>query len=282
MIDTHQHLIEPDLLEYPWVADAPQLQQTFDLARYREISAGLGISGTLFMEADVAEKDQAKEAAHFCALADDPSSRVLGVVASGRPESANFNAHLDRIAHPKLVGIRRILQAVSDSVSQHDLFRRNVAQLADRGLTFDICVRPDQLRLVVDLALHAPRTQLILDHCGNPPMSAPSAMPAWQEYTARLAELPHVACKVSGLVNHLQPDADPIAQLQPVLDHVAAHFGSERLMFGGDWPVSLLAGVNLPRWVELARELMSSQSQSIQQAFFSGNAQRIYGLQSSS
>ncbi len=282
MIDTHQHLIEPDRLNYPWLAEAPTLQQTFDLARYRQQGDALGIRGTVFMEVDVAEGDQVSEATHFCQLASDPANGILGVVASGRPESADFNAHLDRIDHPKLVGIRRLLQAVDDSTSQHDLFRRNVAQLADRGLCFDLCVRPDQLRLVIDLALEAPRTQFILDHCGNPPLGDPIAMAAWQEYTARLAELPHVACKVSGLVNHLQSDADPIAQLQLVLDHVAAHFGTERLIFGGDWPVSLLAEVDLSQWVAWARELMSSQSQQTQTAFFSGNAQRIYGLQISS
>ncbi len=282
MIDTHQHLIEPDRLNYPWLDDAPQLKQTLDLAEYRRRADGTGIRSTVFMEVDVAESDQQKEAAHFCELADDPSTELLGVIASGRPESSDFNDHLDRIDHPKLVGIRRVLHVVDDSISQHDVFRRHVAQLADRNLTFDFCVRPDQLRLAIDLALEAPRTQFILDHCGNPPLADPHALAAWQEYIARLAELPHVACKVSGLVNHLQPDVDPMAQLQFVLDHVAAHFGSERLMFGGDWPVSLLANVDLSQWVGWARELMSSQSQSTQDAFFSGNAQRIYGLQISS
>ena len=279
MIDTHQHLIEPRRFHYPWLDDAPLLNHDFDLARYKAEADDVGVVSSIFMEVDVAEKDQLNEAAYFCELAQDPSTGILAVIASGRPEHADFNQHLERVKHPKLIGIRRLLQAVDDSTSQSDLFHYNLRRLGELGLTFDICVRHDQLRLAIDMAIAAPHTTFILDHCGNPPLSDSHAMAAWQEYTARLAELPHVACKVSGLVNHLQPHDDPVTQLQPVLDHVASHFGAERILFGGDWPVSLLAGVNLTSWAQTAKQLMATQSQSTQHAFFTANAQRIYGLQ---
>ena len=282
MIDTHQHLLEPDLFSYPWLAGAPPLQQTFDLARYRQESSGCGVEGTIFMEVDVAEADQVKEAARYCELADDSSNGMVGVIAAGRPESDDFEAHLDRINHPKLVGVRRVLHVVDDSTCQSQTFQRNIAGLADRNLSFDLCLRPDQLHLALELAANAPQTQLVLDHCGNPPIADDVAFAAWQDSIARLAEHPHVACKVSGLVNNLQTTAAPLPQLQRIYAHVAAHFGTERLMFGGDWPVSLLANVGLSQWVQLARELMSSQPPETQHAFFSANAQRIYGLQLSS
>ncbi|MBU3666756.1 MAG: amidohydrolase, partial [Chthoniobacterales bacterium] len=102
MIDTHQHLLYPDLFSYPWVGDIPALAGNFRLEEYRAASAGCGITGALFMEVDA--EQSAAEARFFCELAGDAGNAILGVVASGRPEHDGFGDYLDKIASPKLAG----------------------------------------------------------------------------------------------------------------------------------------------------------------------------------
>jgi len=224
------------------------------------------------MEVDVAEEDQAAEAAYFCSLAEGSSSGIVAVVAGCRPESAGFHEHLARVEHDKVVGLRRILHVVPDAISQSTDFRRNVASLADHDLSFDLCIRADQLPLGLELIAAAPQTRFILDHCANPPAVDSGDWQAWCDNIARCADFANVTCKVSGLGAHLGPG------LRPILEQVSTNFGWDRLMFGGDWPVCLLADTSLVSWTDSVRALLSDQSEERQQAFFSGNATRTYGL----
>ena len=278
MIDTHLHLIEPDRFSYPWLMDVPQLQSSYNLHRYENESQGLGIAGSVFLEVDVAVEDQAAEAEYFCSLAEATDNSILGVVAGCRPEFEDFQEQLARLQHPKVVGVRRILHVVEDSISQSMTFRNNVAALADRDLSFDMCVRADQLALALEVFQAAPQTQFVLDHCGDPPQVGEDSHQTWRDDLARCAELPNVACKVSGLGAHCGQSGDPTAALSPILNHASAHFGWDRLLFGGDWPVCLLADTPLTRWTEIVCALLSDQSEECRTAFFSGNAIRIYGL----
>ncbi|MCH2209383.1 MAG: hypothetical protein MK132_26455, partial [Lentisphaerales bacterium] len=102
IIDTHQHLLYPKEFNYEWTADLPALQGEFNLQDYWSQAGGRAIAGTLFMEVDVPESEQGKEAHFFCALAEDPLQKILGVIASARPENEGFEIYLDSIAHPKL------------------------------------------------------------------------------------------------------------------------------------------------------------------------------------
>jgi predicted TIM-barrel fold metal-dependent hydrolase len=271
MIDSHLHLIEPDRFGYPWLTGVPELHGNFNLKSYRAESSKTGITASIFMEVDVAEQDQAAEAQYFCTLAEDPSSKILGVVAGCRPESSDFDEQLTRIRNDKLLGVRRILHVVPDSISQAETFRRNIASLAEFDLSFDLCVRADQLPLVFELIAAAPQTQFILDHCANPPATNSDGWQAWCDDIARCADFANVACKFSGLGSHLE------SGLNPILEQVSTHFGWDRLLFGGDWPVCLLADTSLSCWTDSVHALLSNQTEERQAAFFSGNATRIYG-----
>jgi predicted TIM-barrel fold metal-dependent hydrolase len=278
MIDSHQHLIEPNRFYYPWIAEAPQLADIFDLPRYHAESAKTAIQGSILVETDVAQEDQVAEANYFCELASDPSNHILGVIASCRPQDEGFTEHIERITCPKLVGVRRVLHVVEDLTSQTETFRKNIASLDDFNLCFDLCVRADQLPLAIKLVRATPHTRFVLDHCGNPPIENKAALQTWRDDIARLAVSHNVSCKVSGLANHLSGNRSNLETLRPILEHVAVHFGWSRLMFGGDWPVCLLAQTSLQSWAETAAALVDSESEETQRAFFTGNATRIYGL----
>jgi|FLOH01.1.fsa_nt_gi predicted TIM-barrel fold metal-dependent hydrolase len=277
MIDAHLHLIEPNRFHYPWLLEVPQLAEVYDLKRHRQEDAHANFTGYVVVEGDVVASDQIAEANYLCALARDPQHKILGVIAACRPQQDQFADFLTRIADPKLVGVRRVLHVVADSTSQDVNFRRNIASLEGHNLSFDLCVRANQLALAFDLARTTPHTRFILDHCGNPPLENEVSMQLWRDDIGRLAALENVSCKVSGLVNHLLKNQRFLA-LRPILDHVSVHFGWDRILFGSDWPICLLAQPNLHGWVKGAEALLETQAETTRRDFFSNNAKRLYEL----
>ncbi|HWA24045.1 MAG TPA: amidohydrolase family protein [Lacunisphaera sp.] len=276
-IDTHQHLLYRDRFAYDWTASLPPLASApFTLADYRQAAAGCDITGTIFMEVDVPEARAADEARFFCQLAENPANSLVGVIASCRPESEDFPAHLAAIQHPKLKGLRRILHVAPDDVSQGALFRRHVATLGKAGLTFDLCVLARQLPLAAALADAAPATQLILDHCGVPDIAGGGLDP-WREHVRDLSRRPNVACKISGIVAYAKPGAVTAAALRPYIGHVVACFGWDRLVWGSDWPVCNLTA-SLGDWVRLLDEILSGEPAANRAKLYEANARRIYRL----
>ena len=145
------------------------------------------------------------------------------------------------------------------------------------GLTFDLCVTEDQLPDALRLVQLCPETQFVLDHCGKPAIRA-NDMTAWSANLAALAECANVACKVSGLLTEANEDQRSIDALRPYLDHVHACFGADRLLFGSDWPVLTLAG-GTASWRSIADQFTAAWADEERDAFYAGNAMRIYGLE---
>jgi Predicted metal-dependent hydrolase of the TIM-barrel fold len=278
IVDTHQHLIYPDRFRYPWCRGLPTLEdQALRLEEYRAAANKTGIEQTIFMEVDVDETQMKSEADFFLQLASDPDSKIAGVVAAGRPERKDFPAYLDSIQHPKLKGIRRVLHTQPDELSQTNLFAENLSQLAERNLTFDLCLLARQLDLAKTILSRAPNVQFILDHCGIPNVKNAELDP-WRRHIRELANYPNLACKISGLVAYCDPQRVNAEAIRPFVEHCIDCFGWDRVLFGGDWPVCNLTST-LGRWVEIAKEIFRTESLDRQQQFFSGNAERIYRLQ---
>ncbi|MGC9450705.1 MAG: amidohydrolase family protein [Oceanipulchritudo sp.] len=275
-IDTHQHLLLPERFNYPWTEDFAPLKGRFGLEDYRKAAEGCDISGSLFMEVDVAPEQSGDEARYFCGQAEAADSGIIGVIASGRPEQEGFLHHLDTIAHPTLKGIRRVLHVVPDEVSQSSLFRQNVAALARRDLTFDLCVRTDQHALAGRLVDGCPETQFILDHCGNPDIAG-GALAPWKKSLEALAQCQNLAVKISGIPANCPPGQASAETLRPWVETVIDVFGWERVVWGGDWPVCALNGT-LRSWCEALDEILSNESPANREKLFSTNAQRIYRL----
>jgi len=188
-----------------------------------------------------------------------------------------FYDYLDRIENPRLVGIRRVLHVAPDGTMEDPLFVRNLSKLWTRNLTFDLCLRADQLRAALKVIDACPDTQFVLDHAGNPPLGT-DEMDDWKRDLEALGRRANLACKLSGLVNHIKDPDKAVASIRRVFSHAQDCFGANRLMFGGDWPVSILAGYNLTQWAEMAMEITLDWSKPERELFFKKNACRIYGL----
>jgi predicted TIM-barrel fold metal-dependent hydrolase len=277
ILDTHQHLIYPDRLSYSWCRGITAFEgKPFRLEEYRAAAHNTGITETLFMEVDVDEPDMKAETDFFLQLATRPESGIAGVLAACRPESENFPAHLESILHPKLKGLRRVLHTQPDELSQMPRFAQNLARLAPHRLTFDLCLRPQQLPLGVNLVRQLADVQFVLDHCGIPNIKGGELDP-WRQHIRELAQFPNLACKISGVVAYCDPQQVNAKAIQPFIEHCVECFGWDRVLFGGDWPVCSLTST-LGRWVEIAKELVRTESAERRRKFFAENAEKIYGL----
>jgi L-fuconolactonase len=141
----------------------------------------------------------------------------------------------------RLVGMRHQLQYEADrSWITREAVRSGLAVLAEHDLCFDIVITADQLPAVTETVAAVPQLRFVLDHAGKPAIASHD-LTSWQADIARLAELPNVACKLSGLVTEADPTAWRQADLDPVIDRVLECFGPARVMAGSDWPVCLVA-----------------------------------------
>ncbi len=271
ILDTHLHLVYKDRLTYPWLADAPQLNRNWTVEDFFAEAVPLGLESALHMEVDVAEPQMAAETEFVLGL-----PRIVGAIANGRPEHADFPAYLERmVALGRVKGIRRLLQFQPPGLSTEPHFIENVRRLATHGMTFDICVKSHELHYSPPLIAACPDVQFVLDHCGNPRI----ADAEWESWTVRMEEIarhPNVVCKVSGILANV--DATwTVDQLRPYVEFVIETFGWDRVIWGSDhFVVTLFA--DLTRWVAATREIISGASPDEQSKLLHANAERLYGL----
>lgn len=276
-IDTHLHLIYPDRFRYDWAAGIPALaDKAFTLEDYHAAAAGCGITGSIFMEVDVPAEQAVGEAAWFCAMAEDPASRMAGVIAACRPEDPGMAACFDSPLHPRLVGFRRILHTQPDDLSLSPVFRDNVARVGAAGLTFDLCVLPRQMANGAALVDTCPATTFILDHCGVPDIAS-GDLSSWREQLRELARRPNLMCKISGIIAYAGAEGLGPDMLRPVVEHTIDRFGWDRVVWGSDWPVCNLTR-DLTSWTRWLDEILAGTSDGERAALYHGNARRIYRL----
>jgi predicted TIM-barrel fold metal-dependent hydrolase len=273
IVDTHLHLVYQRRFAYPWLAGAPALNRDWRIEDYLAQALPLGIETALHMEVDVAEPDIEAETRFVTTL----HPRIGGAIAAARPESPDFPAFLETLLTiPGVKGVRRILHTSPDELSQSPLFAQNLQRLGQAGLPFDLCVLARQLPVGRALAARCPDTQFVLDHCGVPDVAGKGLDP-WREDIRRLAELPNVAAKISGVVAYAGPDWT-LADLRPFVEHVIDCFGWDRVVWGSDHPVCTLTA-DLGRWVAASRDLVAGASADEQAALFHRNAERLYQLE---
>lgn len=286
IIDTHQHLWDLKQLRLGWVAGLagkPKeiLGRDYLPADYAAASKGLNITKTVYMEVDVAEADQVKEAEWVAKVCAEAKTPMVAAVISGRPASDGFPDYLDRFKGNKHIkGLRQVLHTPATPVKLclQEKFVKGVQLLGERGLSFDLCLRNDQLDDGAELIDRCPRTRFILDHCGNP-HNGTQDLDGWKKGLAKIAGARNrnVMCKFSGIYGNVSVADWPAVKLAPVVKTVIDLFGWDRVMWASDWPVVNL-GASLAIWVAVAKEMVRDASAANQRKLFHDNAAQFYGL----
>ena len=276
-VDTHVHLWDPMRLGYDWLAGNDTLDRRHELPEFAAATAGLPLESMVFMECAV-NAGQALDEARWVTTLARLEPRLKGMVASAPLEQGEaVRPHLEALAElPLLRGIRRLLQSEADDFCLQPGFVTGARMLAEFGLSFDICIFHRQLANVIAFADKVETVPMILDHIGKPGIADGLVSP-WAEEMRELARRSNVVCKISGVATEADHRNWTEDQLKRYVSTAIDAFGFDRVMFGGDWPVSTLA-ITYRRWTEILDDLLAGASEDERRKFWRDNAVAFYRL----
>ncbi|MEU6510706.1 MULTISPECIES: amidohydrolase family protein [unclassified Streptomyces] len=282
LVDAHHHVWNLDVRPQPWL-DEPghePLRRNFSSHALRSAAtrpiAGRRLTSTVVVQCITS----VPETRDLLALAD--SDPLIGAVVGWADlASPAIGDVLDDLrtgsAGRYLRAVRHIVQGESDPhwLQRPDV-ERGLRAVGERGLGYDLLIRSHQFPQAVRLAERLPDLPLVLDHAGKPPI-ARQDLADWERGVRRLAAHPQVRCKVSGLVTEADHEKWTVDDIRPVWEVLLAAFGPDRLMFGSDWPVCVLAG-GWDRWAATVGELLAGCSAAETEAVLAGTASTFYRL----
>lgn len=274
IIDAHQHFWNYDPQRHSWITpEMAAIRRDFLPEDLEPILKKHGVSGCMLVQVD-----QPEEHNTFLFTLAEAHDFIKGVVGW-----VNFLADDidERLSHfttfQKLKGFRYVLQSEADRAFMlQPSFMRGVRALEKYGFTYDILIYPDQLRYTREFVAAFPDQPFVIDHLAKPAIRD-GALAEWKQAMQAFAPYEHVQCKISGMVTEANWQKWKKEDLLPYLDVVVETFGTNRIMFGSDWPVCLVAA-QYEEVLGLVQDYFSSFSANEQARFFGGNATDFYNL----
>ncbi len=273
LLDSHQHFWNYTEPEYPWIPKGSPLQRDWLPQDLVPLLAQSGLDASIAVQA----RQTLGESRWLLNLADH-YPLIKGVVGWVDLRSDRVEQQLAELSkHPKFVGVRHVVQdEPDDDFMLGPDFLRGIGRLKQFKLTYDILIYPKQVRAAIELVDRLPEQPFVLDHIAKPSIRNGTLSP-WREQIRELAKSPRVFCKVSGMVTEADHERWKPSDFKPYLDVVFEAFGENRLMYGSDWPVCLLAG-SYQRVFGLADDYARRLTRQARDKFFGGNAARFYRL----
>lgn len=273
-IDAHQHFWKFDPVRDSWITDEMSAirrdflpEDLFPLLREN------GIDGCIAVQSDQTEADN--EFLLDLAAKNDFIKGVVGWIdlrSEKAAERLEFYQQYD-----KMKGFRHVLQAEPDEqfMLRPD-FKRGISLLQQYDFTYDILIFPSHLPYARQLISAFPEQKFVIDHLAKPYIKS-GKMGSWKNDIRAAAQYPNVYCKVSGMVTEADWNLWKQDDFEPYLDVVFNAFGVERVLYGSDWPVCLLAG-GYSRMIEIVQKYTACLSVVDQELFWGSNAQKFYNL----
>ena len=272
-IDSHQHFWKFDPIRDAWIdASMEKIARDFLPEDLKPLLDQSKIDGCVAVQADQSETET-----EFLLDFAGRYDFVKGVVGWVDLRSPQLSERLEHYCNNSFFkGVRHIVQAEKDGFMLQESFLKGIQQLKDFNLTFDILIFPHQLEEAVALVKKNPEQAFVLDHIAKPYIKD-KKIDQWAKHINQLAAHQNVNCKLSGLLteadwNHWQEE-DFTAYLTVIMEA----FGTDRLMYGSDWPVCLLAG-SYPHVVRIVENFISSLSTDDQKKIMGQNAHHFYNL----
>ena len=273
-IDSHQHFWRYDPAEYAWIDNSMQgLRHDFLPQDAKREMTRAGFDAGVAVQA----RQTLEETRWLLSLA-DAHPTIAGVVGWVDLRADDARAQLQRFAgHPRLVGIRHIVQdEADDRFLLRPEFCRGIALLGEFGLAYDILIHTRHLPVAAEFVARFDAQPFVLDHLAKPPIRS-REVDAWARDLQRLAKFPNVMAKLSGLVTEADRKTWTLEHIRPYLDLAFNSFGANRLMIGSDWPVCAVAA-DYARTMGIITDYVSHLSRDERVAVLGGNAQRFWSL----
>jgi len=273
-IDAHQHFWKFDPVRDAWITnEMSAIQKDFMPKDIFPLLQQHEFTGTVVVQSDQSEEEnmfQLKNAAQY--------DFIKGIVGWVDLQAGNIE---DRLAYyaqfSKMKGFRHVLQGETDrALMLKPAFKNGISLLNKYHFTYDILIFPDQLKYAAELAKEFPDQLFVIDHIAKPDIKN-KKITGWKEDIQNIAAAENVYCKISGMVTEADLENWKKDEFNPYIDTVVEAFGTNRIMYGSDWPVCLLAAP-YGSVLDIVREYFSSFSKNEQDNFFGKNACTFYNL----
>ncbi|RFZ84244.1 amidohydrolase [Mucilaginibacter terrenus] len=274
-LDAHQHFWKYDPVKDAWITDEMAvLKRDFMPEDLSLVLHDNAIGGCVAVQASQSEAET-----DFLIDLAAQNSFVKGVVGWVDLQADNIEERLQYYREYSIVkGFRHIIQAENAGFMLSDKFQRGISLLDEHGFSYDILIKPQQLEEAAALVAQFPRQQFVIDHMAKPLIKQRELEP-WREDMIALAKHKNVWCKVSGFCTEADWQNWTFEDIKPYLDTVFEAFGIDRLMFGSDWPVCLLAG-GYSRTISCLNSYLKDFTDSDKAKFWGGNAASFYQINS--
>src|SRR5579872_6814077 len=274
VIDAHQHFWRFNPARDAWITDVMSaIRRDFLPGDLAPVLDANGVDATIAVQADQSEA----ETEFLLGLAEG-NPRIAGVVGWVDLRAPDVESRLEYFSKfEKLRGVRHIAQAEADDrFLARPEFVRGVGHLKSFGLTYDILIFPRQLPAAIELVGKLPGQKFVVDHLAKPEIAAKKIEP-WAKLIREIAVYSNVHCKLSGIVTEADWKNWKAADFEPYLDVVFDSFGPERLMFGSDWPVCLVAA-SYAQVKGIGESYVDLHAPMAKAAIFGENTATFYGL----
>jgi L-fuconolactonase len=273
-IDAHQHFWKFDPVRDSWITDEMWvIQKDFFPNDLKPVLQQNGFDDCIAVQAS-----QSEEETEFLISLANQYDFIKGIVGWVDLQANDIEERLEKYKSiPVVKGFRHVLQGEP----QRDLmlkpeFKRGIAALQKQAFTYDILIFPDQVKFSDELAASFPEQKFVIDHIAKPYIKRKEIV-EWKKDMEKIAMHENVYCKISGIVTETDWKGWKKEDFKPYLDVVVNAFGTNRILFGSDWPVCLVAA-SYNEMLAIVKEYFASFSKNEQEQFFGLNAIRFYNL----
>jgi L-fuconolactonase len=273
-IDSHQHFWKYNAPTHDWITDEMSvIQRDFLPSDLEPILKQNNIDGCVAVQADQSEAET-----DFLLELSKENSFVKGIVGWVDLLADDVYERLEHYAQfEKIKGFRHIVQGESDSEFMlRPKFKNGITELSANDFTYDILIYHFQLEQAINLVKLFPDQKFVIDHIAKPDIKS-GEYTEWQINIKKLALHQNVYCKVSGMVTEGEWQGWKNSDFKIYLDTVVKAFGTDRLMYGSDWPVCLVAG-QYEEQLNIVQAYFSSFSSLEKKKIMGGNAVKFYQL----
>jgi len=273
IIDTHQHFWKYDATRHDWInEDMRAIRKDFLPEQLAPLLKENQVEGCVSVQVD-----QTTEETDFLLALAKEHSFIKGVVGWVDLRSSNLEDTLENYRDAKaLKGFRHIIQGQAAGFMLQPNLIQGLKKLATQHYTFDLLIYADQLKEANEFIKQVTELPIVIDHVAKPNIKN-SEIEEWKKEITALAKYSNVYCKISGMATEANWETWTMANLQPYLDTVVEAFGTERIMFGSDWPVCLVA-TSYAKWLNGVQNYFNTFSSTEQESIFAGNAIKFYKL----
>lgn len=273
IIDSHQHFWKYDPVRDSWINDEMKiLKRDFFPTDFTPILNEHKIDGSVAVQAD-----QSEEETLFLLTHANQNPFIKGVVGWVDLRTEKINEQLEYFSQFKIIkGFRHIIQAEASGFMKQSSFQNGIRELEKHNFTYDILIYPHQLQEAVELVREFPNQKFVVDHLAKPVIKQ-NEFAGWSKGIAQLASFENVFCKLSGFTTEADWKNWKPQDFTRYFDFVLESFGANRLMYGSDWPVCLLAS-SYTQQLTLLEKFISKLSVIEKEQIMGGNAVKFYKL----